>query len=398
MSGTQKHIIQKHFDKAVALVSQYDGKEPLQHYLKKYFSANKQHGSKDRKAITHFCYTFFRIGKNLPDKSVEEKLRAALFVCEDSIELPEEIFNQEWLQNHSPEPDERIDFIQKIYPGFSLDNIFPYEKELSGSIDATAFQRSFLYQPKVFLRIRNGMGDIVSDKLQKADIAFETIGEDCISVPQNVNIASVLQLNKEAVVQDLSSQKIKSFLQSIHYPNQQNHLIKVWDCCAASGGKSILASDVFDKTDLTVSDIRPQILHNLKLRFREAGIDKYKNFTADLSRPVLLKSTFDLVVCDAPCSGSGTWARTPEALAVFDFQQIEHYHNLQRKIIANTLPHVRAGGYFLYITCSVFEKENEEQAQYIANTFAATCIRSEALKGYAHRADSMFAALFRIEK
>lgn len=397
MSGVQ-NIIQKHFDKAVALVARYNGGEPLQHYLKKYFSANKQHGSKDRKTITHFCYAFFRIGKNLDNIAVEEKLRSALFICEDSIESLKEIFDEKWRENHSLELDKRIDFIRKIYPAFSPDNIFPYKKELSGNIDTTAFQRSFLVQPEVFLRTRAGKKNIVLDKLYKANVPFETIDEDCVAVPQNINIASVLQMNKEAVVQDLSSQEVGTFLASVKRSNRQNPLIKVWDCCAASGGKSILAKDVFGKIDLTVSDIRPQILHNLKLRFREAEIDHYKSFVADLSKPVSLSEKFDLVICDAPCSGSGTWSRTPEMLAAFDLQQIQYYHNLQRKIISNTLPHVRKGGHFLYITCSVFEKENEAQVQYIAETFTATCIRLEAIKGYAHRADSMFAALFRIEK
>lgn len=398
MNEMQKHIVQRHFEKAAVLAARYDGKAPLQHYLKKYFSANKQHGSKDRKAITHFCYTFFRIGKNLDDASVEAKLRTALFVCENSIENLKEIFEEEWVQNHVPDLNRRIGFIQKIYPAFSLDNIFPYREQFSGSIDTVAFYRSFLIQPKVFLRIRNGRKNIVSAKLRQANIPFEPIDEDCISVPQNANIASVLQLNKEAVVQDLSSQKIKIFLGSVCPEGLTSSPLRLWDCCAASGGKAILARDIFGEIDLTISDIRPQILHNLKLRFREAGIRTYKSFTADLSKPVPLSGEFDLVICDAPCSGSGTWARTPEMLAASDPQQIQHYHDLQRKIIANSLPHVRTGGYFLYITCSVFEKENEAQVQYITETFAATCIKAGALQGYAHRADSMFAALFRIEK
>lgn len=398
MNSAQKYIIQKHFDKASVLVAQYEGKEPLQHYLKKYFSANKQHGSKDRKVIVHFCYMFFRIGKNLNDAPVEEKLRVALFVCEDSVEKLDGIFDADWMQNHSSSLEARIGFIQKKYPAFSLDNIFPYERELTVNIDKTAFKRSFLIQPNVFLRIRNGMENIVQDRLHKANITFESIDKDCISVPQSVNIASILQLNSEAVVQDLSSQKVKAFLETFQSVYSNKRPLKIWDCCAASGGKSILAKDVFGDADLTVSDIRPQILQNLKQRFREAGIRGYKSFTADLSKPISSKQVFDLVICDAPCSGSGTWARTPEMLAVFEQKQVEYYQELQLKIVANTLQYVRKGGCFLYITCSVFEKENDALVRYITKTFAATCIRSEMIKGYTHHADSMFAALFCIEK
>ena len=68
------------------------------------------------------------------------------------------------------------------------------------------------------------------------------------------------------------------------------------------------------KVKLTVSDIRKNILHNLESRLGFAGINIFKKFTADLTIHSGLDSgeTFDIVICDVPCSGSGTWARTPE--------------------------------------------------------------------------------------
>jgi 16S rRNA (cytosine967-C5)-methyltransferase len=50
--------------------------------------------------------------------------------------------------------------------------------------------------------------------------------------------------------------------------------IKLWDCCAASGGKSLLAVDTLGNIDLTVSDVRSSIIHNLKHRFAVAGHNK----------------------------------------------------------------------------------------------------------------------------
>jgi 16S rRNA (cytosine967-C5)-methyltransferase len=401
MNDSAKHTVHRHFDKAVELIRQYDGKETLHFYLKKYFANHKQHGARDRKTITHFCYAFFRIGNNLSGKSLEEKLKVALFLCEEANEQQRTIFPQDWLENYSSDLSKRIDFIQKIYPEFSLYSIFPYENELSKTIDTSAFQQSLLIQPKVFFRIRNGKKDMVLKKLTVAKISFETVSENCFSVAQNTRLNEVLQLDEEAVIQDFSSQKIEEFFKFIyphHSSNPTKSPFKIWDCCAASGGKSILAKDIFGEINLTVSDIRPQILNNLHRRFREAKITGYQSFVADLSKPVSLSEKFDLIICDAPCTGSGTWSRTPERLATFGLQQITQFQSLQKKLVANCIPHLSEGGFFLYITCSVLEKENEEMATFIEENFSLRRIRQENILGYAQRADTMFAVLFSSEK
>ena len=76
-------------------------------------------------------------------------------------------------------------------------------------------------------------------------------------------------------------------------------------------------------------------------------------------------------------------------------KQIEEYSALQKKIIINTVPLVNNNGYFLYITCSVFKKENEENAAFIQQQFGMQLIQQETLIGYNKKADTMFAALFK---
>jgi len=61
------------------------------------------------------------------------------------------------------------------------------------------------------------------------------------------------------------------------------------------------------------------------------------------------------------------------------------------------LPHIQPGGYLLYITCSVFKRENELQVEYISANKNFSLLRMECLKGYDKKADTMFAALFRKE-
>src|SRR5690606_38530006 len=153
--------------------------------------------------------------------------------------------------------------------------------------------------------------------------------------PNNSKMEDSFIINKEVVVQDLSSQRVGELLAANKSQifNRQSK-IAVWDCCAASGGKSILAKDILGNIALTVSDIRPSIMVNLKKRFREAGLGNYHSFIADATTAAPGKK-FDLVIADVPCSGSGTWARTPERLLFFDESQIAHYAQIQAAIVAN---------------------------------------------------------------
>jgi 16S rRNA (cytosine967-C5)-methyltransferase len=106
----------------------------------------------------------------------------------------------------------------------------------------------------------------------------------------------------------------------------------------------------------------PGIILNLHQRFKRAGIKEYNYFISDLSKPDFTPSSsnYDLVICDAPCTGSGTWSRTPEQLFFFNEASITHYSELQRKIVVQVVQHLKAGGIFVYITCSLFRAENEE--------------------------------------
>ncbi len=171
--------------------------------------------------------------------------------------------------------------------------------------------------------------------------------------------------------------------------------MSIWDCCAGSGGKSILAFDLFKKVRLTVSDKRKEILANLKLRFTRAEIKDYNLLSVDLekSSPKVI-GLFDIIIADVPCTGSGTWARTPKRLHFFKDNEIEQYALLQRRIIDNALPHLKANGYLLYITCSVFKKENEENVEFFKEKYKMNLIKSEYLKGYEMQADTLFVALF----
>jgi len=275
----------------------------------------------------------------------------------------------------------------------SISEIFPWKDELSEGIDHEKFCKSFLIQPDLFLRLRAGKEKTVIEKLQQAGIDFKMIAENCLALPNPSKIDAVVELDKEAIIQDHSSQRTGEFIKS-EILNLKSE-VTVWDCCAGSGGKSIMIYDMDPTIELTVSDIRESIISNLKKRFQNAGIKKYEPFITDLiSKSPIRNSQFQAIIYDAPCTGSGTWGRTPEQLYFFAESEIERYAALQKKIVSNVIPHLKPGGSFVYITCSVFRKENEEVMMYIKENFHLKLKQMEVLKGYDKKADSMFVAVF----
>ena len=400
----QEKFAASYLTNAVAIIENYKGEMPFHIFLKKYFSQYKKFGSKDRKHISQFCYSYFRIGHAGDNISIEERIKLSFFLCNENISIFAALYNDEWINNWYNDLEKRIAFVKTTYSSFNEKNIFPWRDELSETIDSTAFALSHMRQPDLFIRIRPGKKETVIQKLNANNISYKIMNDDCLALDNATKIDTILAINKEAVIQDYSSQRIKEFLQSANEkPETRNEKrVSVWDCCAASGGKSILAFDTLQNISLTVSDIRLSIIHNLTKRFEEAGIKNYTSFVADLTSIVNRKSskfniqhsTFKIIICDTPCTGSGTWGRTPEQLYYFNQNKIEIFNTLQKKIVSITIPHLDIGGYFLYITCSVFKKENEKVVAYIKENFHLTLIKMEVLNGYSVKADTMFAALF----
>jgi len=368
---------------AAQIIGYYKGEEPFAAFVKKYFAQHKKYGSKDRKQISHLCYCYFRLGKLALSLSAEERILSALFLCSDKQNEILEALKPEWNKNVLLTLEEKCSFLNNPeLKKYSLLDIFPWKKELSDGIEYEKFTTSFLVQPDLFLRLRPGKESIVKHKLENAGSEFRFVEDDCIALSNSSKLDEIIGINKEAVVQDYSSQRVGELLEPVRRARQTEG-IRVWDCCAASGGKSMMLYDINPTIDLTVSDIRESILTNLRKRFNEAGIKKYKTLVADLSGGNIKQqqANFDLIICDAPCTGSGTWSRTPEQLYYFDENKIDKYSLLQKQIVVNTIPFLKEGGYFLYITCSVFKKENEAVVDFIKKKFPLEIIQARIIMG-----------------
>ncbi len=155
-------------------------------------------------------------------------------------------------------------------------------------------------------------------------------------------------------VQDEGSQ-IVAELAAVSSPKQ------VLDFCAGAGGKSLcLSAAMNNKGQIHAHDSDRQRLAPIFDRLKRAGCRNVQ-VLADVDDLASLKGRMDLVLVDAPCTGSGTWRRRPDAKWRLSNQQLESRRAEQTAILDEAVRYVRPGGRLVYITCSVFRSENEEQ-------------------------------------
>jgi 16S rRNA (cytosine967-C5)-methyltransferase len=373
------------------VLESYPGDRPITKFLPDFFKKNKQMGSTDRRSASRLLYNYFRLGRGLSDKSPEQRLFLAEFLC-NSVDNP--------FLNHF-----RADLNAKIYlsldekiryaeenEGLVLTEVFPFTKHLSDGIDEHGFLSSLFLQPDLFIRINPPALSIVLETIQSSGIEYKQIGDYTIALPNGTNLGLLFPDSNYSVkpyeVQDLSSQHTLNYFK----PNRYEHW---WDACAASGGKSLLLFSEQPDIKLVVSDIRASVLENLDERFIAAGLRSYQKKLIDLTTnpdPELHHYEFDGIILDAPCSGSGTWGRTPEMISQFEEYKIQGFQNLQKTIAGNTLKYLKSGKPLIYITCSVFREENEEVVAYLVSEYGLKLEASELIDGFSKKADTMFVA------
>lgn len=393
-----------YLSRAASFVSGYAGAAPLAPVLREYFRGFKQMGSTDRRVVSDLVYGYYRLGHACRTLPVEERLLRAYAVTVGVAASAAPLLaalRPEWAPLSSLPLPERLRALD-IDPGA----IFPWAGRLSSLVDPSGLALSHLRQPSFFIRVRPGHEAEVRTAL--GGIAYDEVGPfgaepgggpplpvgAALRLPAGTALQDLLPPDRAYVVQDLSSQAVGGFLSEALA--SLGPAPRVWDCCAASGGKSILLKDLRPTARLTVSDVRPSILHNLDKRFATAGIGYERSFIADLSVGLPTSSSYDLVLADVPCSGSGTWSRTPEQLYFFSAEKIDEYASLQRSILRNVVTAVRPGGLLLLVTCSVFRSENEDNVALVASS-GFTLLRQRVLAGYNEGADTLFAALLHRE-
>ena len=139
--------------------------------------------------------------------------------------------------------------------------------------------------------------------------------------------------------------------------------MQVLDYCAGAGGKTLALSAAMDnRGQIFAHDAEKQRLAPIFDRLRRSGARNVQTIAGkDGLEP--LQGQMDLVLVDAPCTGSGTWRRRPDAKWRLTERQLDVRLGEQAAILADATRFVRPGGRLVYITCSIFPPENQRQVE-----------------------------------
>jgi 16S rRNA (cytosine967-C5)-methyltransferase len=370
----------------------YRGELPLHYFLKQYFRQYPKLGSRDRRGLSDAVYAWYRCGKAIEqsDKTLEERRLGAMYLCGLRPKAFERAYAQHW------EVAEDIDVASRISrlidEGFTvrLEDIFPGDVPFSEGITKEGWILSLLEQPRLFLRIREDKSGI-SGILKAAAIPHEWVSDNCLALPNGTK-AEELFPHDAYVVQDASSQATGAYLK----PRKGEVW---WDSCSGAGGKALMLMDEQQDVRLLTTDVRASILENLGDRFRRYHLPMPEMMTLDVSDGAATASAlkgrlFDGIICDVPCTGSGTWARTPESCFFFDAASVAAYAARQKAILTTALSYLKDRGRIIYITCSVFRAENEDVINAVSQ-YGMKVVTSGLIDGSGIGADALFAAELR---
>lgn len=384
------------FSRCLELIASYDGNIPLSIYLRKYFARNKQMGSTDRKLTRELVYNYFRTGIGLAGLSIPDRLAYSNFIFyaypDELIKYIVSTHTTFEIADFQKTILEKFLLVQNKFPELNKTDLFPFMEYLSNDIDPEKWIQSFFIRPMVWIRMKNNFQKKIVHDFDQLKIPYVVPNADtnALGFEPSAKITETENYRKGLFeIQDLSSQLTGNFFK----PGQADE--KWWDCCAGAGGKTLLLLDHYPKINLTVSDIRPAILENLKERITRAGLPSPTSFVADISDPIHTGEKYNVILFDAPCSGSGTWNRTPEIISFFKKEQITAYAEKQKKMLTHIIPSLAANGKIIYITCSVFKQENEAVVKHVLDHSHLQLEHAGIIGGYETRSDSMFVAVLK---
>lgn len=330
-------LISRYLHQAIEILEEYRQKaypKPLHVYLRTYFKEKKR-GSRDRRILRDISFAMCRYAwVEDPDQ-----YDPSIFIKDYRVLEP--------VKEYFPKPSSWPQ-IESTFPKSEWDQHITDEVQVSGA--------DYLTFNEVWLVPEGANLEQLKHSLIKRGIQILDVDETLKTVKVTVESISDWTDAKPWRVQDYGARYIIMSL-----PIEKDH--KVWDCCAGGGGKSLT---LLHKTNyLNISDKRKKVLESLtkrKFTGKEVAVDSL-NPLVNKSHP-FMNDTYQWIIADVPCSGSGTWRKNPEHFLAFKKDQILEYQTTQRKIIESLLPVMKPGTKLAYITCSLFQEENEGQLEF----------------------------------
>jgi 16S rRNA (cytosine967-C5)-methyltransferase len=334
--------------------------QPLDRQLKAWFRGHRFAGSGDRRAITERVYAIFRHHAHFAHRMGSDDPRALAIasVLADG-ESPENYFTG----GYGPVPlgdAERASIVAAPGPPPSwVDGEYPHwlEEELRRSFGEKLAEemRALQHRAPVDIRVNR-----LKARRDEVLAQLTADGFDCAkleNLPDAIRCSAGAALTSHPLftagafeIQDAAAQEAVELC-------QVKPGMRVLDFTAGAGGKSLaLAAAMENKGEIVASDIRGEALFELSRRADRAGAGIIKTH---LLGP-LPQGPFDLVLLDAPCSGSGTWRRQPELKWRLTPDRLVELCALQDRLLG------QAAGFrarLVYATCSVLKRENEDRVK-----------------------------------
>jgi 16S rRNA C967 or C1407 C5-methylase (RsmB/RsmF family)/NOL1/NOP2/fmu family ribosome biogenesis protein len=153
--------------------------------------------------------------------------------------------------------------------------------------------------------------------------------------------------------------------------------LKALDLCAAPGGKTTLLASLNNISLLVSNELirtRVPVLYENVVKWGAANVFVSQQDPRDFQR---LPGFFDILLVDAPCSGSGLFRRDPDAISEWSPQNVSLCSQRQQRILADALPALKEGGLLMYSTCSFSLEEDEEILDWLVNEHDLESVRIE---------------------
>lgn len=334
---------------AVDILDRIAAGSPAEKALTNWARASRFAGSKDRAAVRDHVYDALRQWRSSAWRGGAETGRARMIgLLRGQGEPLDDLFSGD---GHAPSAlsAEEASFIAEEMPpvvGADMpDWLFPIMSDALGA-EAQQVFGVLQHRAPIFLRARDAGAAMA---LEAEGIITRPVQgvETGLEVMTNIRQVQSSTAYKNGLVelQDAGAQALCATL-----PVQEGD--RVLDYCAGGGGK-ILALAARARIHGFAHDAAPERMRDLPARARRAGVNV--TVLADPAR----KAPYDLVLCDVPCSGSGTWRRTPDAKWRLTPERLQSLGRTQLEILSDAATLSAPGGTLAYATCSVLPRENQ---------------------------------------